>query len=237
MPSRFHEMDIGHLQKFSLIDYPGRICAVLFVTGCNFRCPWCHNPELVRGLPPDELLPAVAVLEFLKSRHGKLEGLTITGGEPTLQGRGLLDFAAEVKGLGFPVKIDTNGSRPAVLRELTGQGLVDYIAMDVKGPRERYPAVAGVPVDMDAIYESIDCVMASGLDYEFRTTLVRSLLTPDDLERTAQRLAGARRYVLQRFVPSASLDPDFPKEDTCSDDEHAALLERVRRWVPSAFLR
>lgn len=230
-------MDIGHLQKFSLIDYPGRICAVLFAAGCNFRCPWCHNPDLVRGLPPEQLVAVETVLEFLKSRQGKLEGLTITGGEPTLQGEALLDVASAVKGLGFAVKVDTNGSRPAVLRELAGRGLVDYIAMDVKGPGDSYPAVAGVPVDTGAIDESIDCVMASGLDYEFRTTLVRPLLTPDDIERTAQRLAGARRYALQRFVPSASLDPDFPREDTFTDEEHAAVLTRVRRWVPSAFLR
>lgn len=230
-------MDIGHLQKFSLIDYPGRICAVVFTTGCNFRCPWCHNPDLVRGLPPEELVPVDSVFEFLKSRRGKLGGLVITGGEPTLQGERLLSFAATVKDLGFPVKVDTNGSRPVVLRELIGRGLVDFIAMDVKATREAYPAVVGVSVNTDAIDESIDLVMASGLDYEFRTTLVTPLLAPDDIERTAERLVGARRYVLQRFVPSTSLDPAFPKEDTCSEDERAAILERVRRWVPSAFLR
>ncbi|MCK9230986.1 MAG: anaerobic ribonucleoside-triphosphate reductase activating protein [Syntrophales bacterium] len=230
-------MDTGYLQKFSLIDYPGRICAVLFAVGCNFRCPWCHNPDLVRGFPPDRLVPVKAVLEFLETRRGKLEGVTITGGEPTLQGERLSSLAAAVKDLGFAVKVDTNGSRPAVLRDLAENGLVDYIAMDVKGPREAWPILAGGAVDYGAIDESIDFIMTSGVDYEFRTTLVGHLLTPDDIERAAERLAGAGRYVLQRFVPSASLDPDFPKQDAFTGWERAAVLERVRRWVPSAFLR
>ncbi|MDD5475616.1 MAG: anaerobic ribonucleoside-triphosphate reductase activating protein, partial [Syntrophales bacterium] len=232
-----HEMDIGHLQKFSLIDYPGRICAVIFTAGCNFRCPWCHNPELVRGFPSQDLLPDSEIMDFLEKRQGKLEGVTITGGEPTLHDEQLATFAAALKGMGFPVKLDTNGSRPPVLEELIRDGLVDYIAMDVKGPLDSYTAVTGVPVDTDLIEKSIDLVMASGLDYEFRTTVVRQLLTPTDMERTAERLSGARCYIIQRFVPTKTLDPKFQKGEVYDEAELNTMLDRVRRHIPEAFLR
>lgn len=135
-------MQIGGLQKFSLLDYPGKISAVVFTQGCNFRCPYCHNPELVDPARYQECLPEEEIFSFLETRRGKLEAVTVTGGEPTLQ-KSLAPFLRRIKDMGFLVKLDTNGSRPDVLEELLRQKLIDYIAMDIKAPLEKYEAVTG----------------------------------------------------------------------------------------------
>jgi pyruvate formate lyase activating enzyme len=199
-------MKIGGIHKCSLIDYPGKICTILFAQGCNFRCPYCHNPQLVAPELYDDPLRQERIFDFLLQRRGKLDAVTISGGEPTLQ-PGLTAFIRRIKDLSFAVKLDTNGSRPDVLRELISGELLDFIAMDLKAPLARYADVVGTPVATDAIRESIRLIMESGVEYEFRTTWVPGLLSPGDLTEMAQAVQGAARYVIQRFVPDRTLDP------------------------------
>jgi len=223
-------VEIAHLVPTSLLDYPDRVAAVLFTVGCNFRCPFCHNPELVlpgrvRDLP---LLSQEEVLRVLAERKGFLDGLVLTGGEPTLQ-PDLREFVAEVKRLGLLVKLDTNGSRPDVLEDLLAAGLVDYLAMDVKAPLSRYSELAGVPVDRSAIGRSIRLVRERAPDYEFRTT-VAPTLTWEDLQAIARGIAGARRYVLQPFVvPQGKtlIDPAWGEMAALSGPELKAVWERI----------
>jgi pyruvate formate lyase activating enzyme len=223
-------MKIGYVQRSSFIDYPGKICAVAFTTGCNFRCPYCHNPELVDGSLFPDMFPEDEVLSFLASRVGKLDALSITGGEPCLQ-EDLMPFMKRVKDLGFLVKLDTNGSKPEMLAGIIGQGLADYIAMDVKAPLEKYPAVTGRGSWEQEILSSIRMVMGSGISYEFRTTLVDRLLCPDDVREIGKLLKGAKRYMLQRFVPSKPLDPGYRDAGTFPEEEIAKLTEELRGLV------
>lgn len=211
-------MKIGGLQKLSLIDYPGKICAIVFTQGCNFRCPYCHNPELVDPRRYGPVFPEAQVISFLEKRKGKLEALSITGGEPTLQ-PDLEKFIKTVKELGFLVKLDTNGSRPDVIERLASSRLVDFWAMDVKGPLHKYGAIAGVPVDVEKIKRSISLIIASGVEHEFRTTVVRSMLDREDLLEIAQLVKGADSFALQGFVPVKTLDEDFLMETTYGADE------------------
>ena len=161
-------MILAGLQKNSFIDFPGRISCVMFITGCNFICPYCHNADLARGEYPQHIESAEAI-DFLKSRQGMLEGVAITGGEPTLD-RGIFDLCRAVKSLGYPLKLDTNGSRPEVLRQLLAQRLVDYIAMDIKAPLDDYHPFCRTPYIHERLTASIRIIMASAPAYEFRTT-------------------------------------------------------------------
>ena len=198
-------MKIGGLQRVSFIDYPGEICAVVFCQGCNFRCSYCHNPELVNPVLYAECNPEAEILSFLEKRVGRLDAVTVTGGEPTIQ-KDLPSFLAWLKCRGYLVKLDTNGSMPVVLKQLIGEKLVDYIAMDIKGPLEKYGDITRAPFSPDDIQETIQLIMNSGLKYEFRTTVVDSLLTEEDLLAVGRLISGARRYVLQPFVSSKVLD-------------------------------
>ncbi|MDD5724331.1 MAG: anaerobic ribonucleoside-triphosphate reductase activating protein [Syntrophales bacterium] len=235
-------MRIADIQRFSLIDYPGKICAIIFTQGCNFRCPYCHNPELVapslpeKGASYGKTMKAGNILAFLERRRGKLDAVSITGGEPLLQS-GLIKFIEQVRSLGFLVKIDTNGSHPKILKKLIAGGLLDYIAMDVKAPLEKYEQVTNSPIASDNITESIQMIMGSGIDYEFRTTLVSTLLAGEDLEKIGTLIEGAGRYVLQRFVPSKTLDPAFMNEKTWPDGELYDIKERLERSVSSVTIR
>ena len=211
-------MIIGGFQKFSLIDYPGKICAIVFTQGCNFRCPYCHNPELVNPelfLPP---VPEGEIFSFLKKRKGKLDAVSITGGEPTLQA-GLSEFLRRIKGMGYLTKLDVNGSNPGTIREGINLGLVDYFAMDVKAPLSRYKEITNSVIDPDKISESISLIMNSGVDYEFRTTMVKSQLDGDDIREIAKMIKGARLYILQKFVSSKTLNPEFLDKKSYDDCE------------------
>jgi pyruvate formate lyase activating enzyme len=199
-------MKIAHLQKTSFIEYPGKISAVIFTQGCNLRCPYCHNPELVEPALFTAPLSQNGILSFMKKRKGRLDGLVITGGEPALQ-KGLTEFMHEIRDLGFLIKFDTNGTFPDVLETVIKQKLADYIAMDIKGPAHKYPDIAGTQVDMDCILTSIRLIMDSGLDYEFRTTWAIEQLTLPDIEEIAIMIRDAKRFALQRFNPSKHLDP------------------------------
>ncbi len=227
---------IGDIQKFSLIDYPGRICAILFTQGCNFRCPYCHNPELVIPSLYMEPIAHEELFMFLEKRKDKLDAVNITGGEPTLQPN-LIDFIKKIKSLGYMVKIDTNGSFPDVMRTLIADNLLDYIAMDVKAPFEKYGTVTGSSINTEHIAESIGLIRDSGIDYEFRTTIVKSLLTKTDIEKIGTLIAGARSHVLQKFVPSKTLDPEFMYEATYTDEEICIIKEKLEGLVQSVIIR
>jgi pyruvate formate lyase activating enzyme len=224
-------MNIGGFQRFSLIDYPGKICAIVFTQGCNFRCPYCHNPELVNTELFEAPIPEENILSFLANRRGKLDAVEITGGEPTLQ-PDLIDFMCDLKKFGYLVKLDSNGSNPGIISEAIKREIVDYIAMDVKAPLERYREITGSPrVDPAKIEHSIELIMSSGLDYEFRTTVVKSQLGKRDILEIGRLIRGSKRYVLQKFVPVKVLDKKFLDEDEVvyTDDELEYLRDAVKR--------
>ncbi len=228
-------MLIGGLQKFSMIDYPGKTCAIIFTVGCNFRCPYCHNPELQDG-QGCQIWNKEDVLEFLKSRIGKLDAVSITGGEPTLHDD-LPDFLREIKEMGFLIKLDSNGTRPTMLKKIFEEGLVDYHAMDIKSSYEKYSVVSGVPVDIVSIKKSIKLIMEMVPDYEFRTTIVKSQLLPEDFPKIGELIKGAKRYFLQKFIPSKTLDKSFMNKTTYSDDEFAELRKVMLEYVDECEVR
>ena len=198
-------MNLGGLQRFSLCDFPGRAAAVVFTQGCNFRCPFCHNGSLI---PTDAAgaLDEAELLAFLERRRGQLDGVVVSGGEPTLQSD-LEEFLRRVKRLGFEVKLDTNGSRPDTLRRLLRQALVDYVAMDVKAPLAAYERLAGRPVDAAALRESIALIAGSGVAHEFRTTVVPELLADAELAALRAELPPGSPHRCQPFRAAAALDP------------------------------
>jgi pyruvate formate lyase activating enzyme len=192
-------MKLAGLQKTTLLDFPGKVAATVFTYGCNFRCPFCHNASLVKGNGTDVLTDA-DFFAFLDKRRGILDGVCVTGGEPLLN-RDIADFIKAIKDKGFLVKLDTNGSNPHLLSELIDSGLVDYVAMDIKNSPDNYGKTAGVMnFDIQPINDSIDLLMNSAIDYEFRTTVVKELHTAADILSIAQWIKGARLYALQQFA-------------------------------------
>ncbi|SHH44939.1 pyruvate formate lyase activating enzyme [Caloranaerobacter azorensis DSM 13643] len=189
-------MNFKGLQKSSFIDYPDKICTVLFTGGCNFRCPFCHNSLLVKN--EGEIILERDVLEFLESRKTMIEAVCISGGEPTLQ-KELVSFIKKVKDIGYLVKLDTNGTNPDVIKRLLDLRLVDYIAMDIKAPFSKYSSVVGVMVDINSIQESIRLIKNSDIDYEFRTTVCKELLSQNDILELSKEISGAKRYIIQNF--------------------------------------
>ena len=228
-------MKIGGLQRISLIDYPGQICAIVFTQGCNFRCPYCHNPELVDPAQYGPLLPEEDVVRFLEKRRGKLDAVSVTGGEPTLQ-PDLERFLQRIKDMGYLAKLDTNGTNPDVLERLIRNRLVDYLAMDIKGPFKKYGRIANTEVDAAAIQRSIDLVTDSGIEHEFRTTIVRSQLDREDLISIA-RLVNQGLYVLQPFVSRRSLNPEFKTEATYMAEELADIRKDLESNRLRVFIR
>ncbi|MBU0721963.1 anaerobic ribonucleoside-triphosphate reductase activating protein [Patescibacteria group bacterium] len=213
-------MIIGGLQKFSLLDYPDRVSAIVFTQGCNFHCQFCYNPMLVwpfqvskSKYAQEEIIGQQKVhpminqddlFVFLRSRAGKLDAVVITGGEPCLQ-KNLLEFIAKIKKLGFLVKLDTNGSYPEALAKLIKEKLIDYIAMDIKAPEKKYKEVTGVEVDFQKIKKSVRIIMQSELAYEFRTTMVPGLLNKDDIGEMGKIIKDANKWYLQNFKSNIEL--------------------------------
>ncbi len=216
-------MIIGGLQKTSLLDFPEKIAAIVFTMGCNFRCGYCHNPELINGEAKIK-----EVFEFLKTRQGKLDGVVITGGEPCLQ-KDLPEFIKQVKELGFAVKLDTNGSFPEMLEKVLPN--LDYVAMDIKAPLEKYSQIVNVDVDTSKILKSIEVLKNGGVDYEFRTTVVKSQLSFEDFEKIGQLIQGAPRYYLQRFEASKILDKSLENEKTYSTEEFERIIDILKSYV------
>jgi len=199
-------MIVGGFQPFTLSDFPGRMAAIVFTQGCNFRCPFCHNGSLIPlQAGPGEGIPEPTILDFLQKRRGQLDGLVLTGGEPTLQD-GLLEFLHRVKGMGYQIKLDTNGSRPEVLRELLAEHLLDFIAMDVKAPWDLYDRLAGVRVNRKKIEECISLVASCGVAHEYRTTYVQPLLSPETMESIRGMIPAGSPHRIQTFQPANALD-------------------------------
>ena len=194
-------MKLGGLVKFTLIDFPGRPAAIVFTQGCNFRCRYCHNPELVYPHLFTPSMPEEEIWTFLKRRQGTLEGVVVSGGEPTLQ-EDLVRFMGELKALGDKTKLDTNATSPEVLRELIDKKLVDFIAMDLKAPFEKYAAITGVEANSTILQQSMDLIRQSGLEYQFRTTYDKEVLTEGDIAALSQLTQG-ENYKVQECLPVA----------------------------------
>ncbi len=224
------------LQKLTLLDFPDKIACTVFTGGCNFRCPFCHNASLVLPERMDETsLADESFFTFLGTRRGILEGVCVTGGEPTLM-PDLTDFLARIRAMGFAVKLDTNGSRPAVLREAVEAGLVDYVAMDIKNSLARYGETVGLPdFDPSTVAASMDYLLGGRVPYEFRTTLVRGLHTPADADAIGRRVAGAERYYLQGFEDSGDLVGN--SLGALDAAETSEFLRVLRLYVPNAQIR
>ena len=200
-------MLIAGLTPFTLTDFPGKVAAIVFTQGCNFRCPFCHNAKLLGAkADPGNLISEASVFSFLESRKGKLDGLVVTGGEPTLH-NDLSEFLAKVKGMGFLTKLDTNGSRPEVVEKVIDAGLADFIAMDLKAPLDNYKRLAGVNVLQEKLLKSIELISKSGIAHQFRTTVVNKLLSDDDLERIKKIVPKGSPYVKNKFISKNALDP------------------------------
>ena len=229
-------MLIKGLQKLTLLDFPEKMACTLFTFGCNFRCPFCHNASLVLSDRADgTLISEEEFFTFLTRRKGMLEGVCITGGEPTLQ-PDLPDFIARVKDMGYAVKLDTNGYRPAVLRRLVEDGLLDYVAMDIKNSSERYGETVGITrFDTTPVEESMDYLMEGRVPFEFRTTLVRGLHTEDSVRAMGRRVAGNERFFLQSFKDSGDLI--CGNLEGLSSEETQAMLRALREHVPNAQIR
>ena len=224
------------LQKLTLLDFPGYVACTLFTRGCNMRCPFCHNASLVVRADEQKPYTHEEIMYFIKKRQGILDGVAITGGEPTLMPY-LPDFMAEVRELGYKVKLDTNGTRPEVLRTIIERGLADYVAMDIKNCKEKYGETVGFDLsyDLSPIEESISILMENKVDFEFRTTVSKSYHTPEDIAKIGEWLAGEEKFFLQQFKDSG----DVIGEGIEGYDEGGmkALLDKILPFVPNAQLR
>ena len=227
-------MQIAGLQKSSLIDYPEKIACIVFTQGCNFRCGYCHNPELFEKREP--LLSTKAFFEFLKTRQNKLDGVVITGGEPTLQ-KDLKDFIYEIKNLGFLVKLDSNGTNPNIIENLLKENLLDYIAMDIKAPLNKYEKIINIKVNTENIQKSINLIVNSNIDYEFRTTVIKTQLNYEDFKEIGKLINSAKKYYLQKFIPSKILDKNLMNEKTYSDEEFEKIKQLLLKNIQKVEIR
>ncbi|MDI6840492.1 MAG: anaerobic ribonucleoside-triphosphate reductase activating protein [bacterium] len=225
-------MKFKGLQKLSVIEYPGKLCAIVFTGGCNFRCHYCHNPELVVGY---EKLPDIDeenIITFMQKRKRFLDGLCITGGEPTLH-QELLQFIEKIKKLDFLVKLDTNGTNPELISHVIENRFVDYIAMDIKGTPERYKEIADVNIDISKIKASVQLIMHSNIDYEFRTTVFPEFFGKEDAKQIGEWVKGAKRYVLQQPRVVKMLNGTLKDAKLYSDLE----LSQFTQFLPNCVIR
>ncbi len=231
-------MKFGGFQKSSLIEYPDKISAVVFTLGCNFRCPFCQNYRLV--LPefyPKGLVDESEIISYLNKKKGLLDAVSITGGEPTLHGEHLISFMKKVKEMGYLVQLETNGSNPNFIKRVINLGLVDYLAMDIKAPLEKYPLVTGIKnLDTNTIVKSISIIMNSGLNYEFRTTL-HPLLEIDDFKKIGQLIKGATTYYLQKYEGKDVLDSSIKKLPELTYDDALKIKEIIKPYVKTVIIR
>lgn len=250
-------MIIAGLQRSSLIDYPAELSAVIFTQGCSFRCVYCHNPELVNPKLFGKPLTEEEIFNFLEKRKKQLDAVVITGGEPTIH-NDLPDFIRKIKKMGYKVKLDTNGSNPEMLELLIKEKLVDYIAMDIKAPLElksqisnlksqnhrakskiknKHEKIADVKVDLEKIRKSVKLIIDSNIKYEFRTTVVKSLLSFDDVLEIAKDINGAELYFIQKFIPSKTLKRGMMKEKTYENEEFEELKQKAESYVKKCLVR
>ncbi len=219
-------VEISGLLKSTVIDYPGKMASEIFLGGCNMRCPFCHNIELVNDPDKLESMSEEEVISFLRKRRKWVDGLVISGGEPTIH-RDLPGFIRKVKGAGFLVKLDTNGTNPGMVGKLIKEGLLDCIAMDIKSSPGGYERASGRKIDMNAIRKSVSMIMKSGLDYEFRTTLVPELHNKEDVREIGKWLKGAKKYCIQQFRSGETLDPGLKGKPTFSEKELMEMASMV----------
>jgi len=228
-------MVLHGLQKMTLLDYPGKVACTVFTGGCNFRCPFCHNARLVTDLSESVRIEDKEIFRFLESRRGLLDGVCVTGGEPLLL-PDIVPFIRRIHNMGFAVKLDTNGSFPARLKELVSAGLVDYVAMDVKNSKEKYAKTVGLEAfDLTPVEASVRYLLEGHVAFEFRTTVLKEFHTPADIEALTAWIEGAPRYYLQNFVDSGGLIGEGLSP--LSRAELDALLAAARRRLPAAELR
>ncbi|OGH99374.1 MAG: anaerobic ribonucleoside-triphosphate reductase activating protein [Candidatus Melainabacteria bacterium GWA2_34_9] len=229
-------MIIGGFQKFSLLDYPDQISAIVFTQGCNFRCSYCHNKELLEKEPSNSTIDPQEIWDFLNKRWKQIDAVVITGGEPTIQ-PDLIEFMQKIKALGFLVKLDTNGSNPEVIEEIIKLKLADYIAMDIKAPLEKYQDITNSGIDTEKIEKSINLIKNSGIKYEFRTTILKTQLSKDDILQIKDLANGARLWFLQKYIPSKNLSNNSQNELNYSNDEFETLLKSIKTSVLECFIR
>ena len=213
-------MKIGGIQKSSFLDYPGKMACVIFTIGCNMRCPFCHNKDLITGENVN-LIPEKEIWEFLEKRKNILEGVVISGGEPTIQSD-LLEFCQKIKKLGYCIKLDTNGTNPEILNKLLDQKLLDFVAMDIKNDFDYYDKTTGVKNNLSKIKESIAIIKENGIDYQFRSTIVRTI---HNKEKVKKMLKNFPDLLLQKFRPLNCLDSKFLKVEPWSEEEWNEFLE------------
>ena len=231
-------MTIHGFQKMTLLDYPGKVACTIFTAACNLRCPFCHNAGLVTKIENAERIDESEILAYLQKRRGILDGVCITGGEPTLQ-RDLPDFIRKIRALGYAVKLDTNGTNPTLLAALIDEGLVDYVAMDIKNSKEKYAATIGLAdYNLAPVEKSVALLLEGRVDYEFRTTVVAEYHTPEDIASIARWTRGAPRYFLQPFVDSGNLigspDGQLHAPDATTLNQ---MLTTARAIIPDTVLR
>lgn len=233
-------MQFSAIHTLTVLDYPGKVAAILFTPGCNFRCHYCHNaefvlPEKIRELQHD-FIPEEKVLNFLKTRQGKLDGIVVSGGEPTIHGENLLRFFRKVKALGFLIKIDTNGTNPNFLETALSDNLIDYVAMDVKAPPEEYAEIVGVNIPGDWLQKSRDILQNSGIDYELRTTIIKGVHTHEMLQKIFEFCAGAPRYTLQNYRAEKVLNPAWKKYTGFSQDELLQIQKNAKQVIENVLV-
>ena len=236
-------MEIKGFIDLSFVDWDGKLSGVIFLPNCNFRCPFCHNTTLVLHPERGETIPFERVEDYLKKQRGWIDGVCITGGEPTLH-RDLPDLCSRLKEMGFLVKVDTNGTNPMMIKELMNRGLVDYMAVDIKAPLtvEKYFKAAGTDAEnlLGKVKETVRMLLGSNTDYEFRTTVVPTLHEEEDIKEICDGIKGCRKYVLQKFDVSlgkTTIDPDFGKLKPFTDEEMKMFLTIAQELLPNVKLR
>lgn len=223
-------LPIKGLQKTSLIDYPGKVVCTIFLAGCNFRCPYCQNPDLIEAPDKPPTIKEEEIIDYLKKRRKWLDGICISGGEPTVH-NGLIDFIKRIKKENFLVKLDTNGANPGMIKELLDKNLINFISMDIKTSLDKYDNVAKVKVNKTDIQRSIDLIRNSNIDYEFRSTILPKLHSEEDIKKIGEWLNGSKKFVLQQFRPKICLDKSYEKEKPFSKQE----MEKFKKLLEPYF--
>ena len=232
-------MPIRGFQEVTLVDWEGKIASIIFISGCNLRCGFCHSKALVLKENSPCTVPLSEIIQYLDKKQGWIDGVVITGGEPTLYCENLLALLYDIKGIGSAVKLDTNGTRPEVLKSAIDKGLVDYIAMDIKAPLEQqaYSSIAGTEVNIEEIKASIGIIISSGIDYEFRTTAVPGAVSLKGIEKISEYIKPAKRYRIQQFQAKDTLNPSFLSLKPYSKEELQLMADRAREHVPDTLIR
>ncbi len=228
---------VGGLEKVSLLDYPGKLSAIIFTYGCNLRCPFCHNPELViYDFNSDIEIKGEDLFEYLKKRRGKLDAVVITGGEPLIY-NAIETLIRKIKDLGYLVKLDTNGFFPKKLKDLVNKNILDYIAMDVKYSPTNYNKQTNDKKALEKISESINIIQNSGIEYEFRTTFVKGIHKVEDAQNIAELIKGSQKYYIQNFRPGKTIDPSLDNSNAFTEKELRTMLKGAKKYVKNSYIR